>query len=211
VNAGGVSIDATEVTRGQYAAFLQAKQGNISGQPGTCSWNTSYQPSNAWPPKVAEYDLPVAWVDWCDAYAYCAWSGRRLCGKIGAGANALDDYDNPALSQWMHACVGASATGYPYGNSYVSSKCNGTMSQSAAVASYPQCTGGYAGIYDLSGNLWEWEDACLANTGGTDLCRVRGGSYYSNDSVGQFLRCDTNNNNPRLTTDSTIGFRCCGP
>jgi formylglycine-generating enzyme required for sulfatase activity len=138
VTAGSFSIDATEVTRGQYSAFLTAKQANVSGQPGTCSWNTSYIPTNSWPPKITEYDMPVAWVDWCDAYAYCAWSGRRLCGKIGRGSNALDDYANPALSQWMRAGVGASNTGYPYGNSYVSSKCKSTTSQSASVASYAQ-------------------------------------------------------------------------
>jgi hypothetical protein len=33
----------------------------------------------------------------------------------------------------------------------------------------------------------------------------------SNDTAGVYLRCDTNNNNPRQATDSTIGFRCCGP
>src|SRR5262249_36937595 len=32
-------IDATEVTIGQYFAFLQAKSGDVSGQPAECAWN----------------------------------------------------------------------------------------------------------------------------------------------------------------------------
>ena len=63
----------------------------------------------------------------------------------------------------------------------------------------------------MSGNVWEWENSYDTATGATDYCRVRGGSYVqtNNDATGVFLRCDTNNNNSRNLTDSSIGFRCC--
>jgi hypothetical protein len=39
-------------------------------------------------------NFPITNVDWCDAYAYCAGIGKRLCGKIGGGTldqGGLDD------------------------------------------------------------------------------------------------------------------------
>ena len=215
VSIGTYDIDATEVTRGQYLAFLQAKGTNVTGQPAYCAWNTSYQPTSDWPPAVEDYDMPVSWVDWCDAYAYCAWAGRRLCGKIGGGPNGSNDFDNPALSQWMHACMGPSGTAYPYGNTFDSTRCNGPLSNNygpVSVGKETNCVGGYPGLFDMSGNVWEWEDSCSGSTGATDPCRERGSSYVQtrDDASGIFLRCDANNNNPRQSTDWSVGFRCCG-
>lgn len=215
VTAGSYTIDATEVTKGQYAAFVQAKAGNVSGQPAVCAWNTTFQPTQEWPPSMGDYDMPVGWVDWCDAFAYCASVGRRLCGKIGGGSNVLDDYANPALSQWMGACVGPSNFGFPYGNTFDPTRCNSSGSGApVAAGKLTGCVGGYPGLFDMSGNLMEWEDSCLVlgTTGNTDLCRNRGGSFVStrDDASGIFARCDTNNNNARSLTDSSLGFRCCG-
>jgi formylglycine-generating enzyme required for sulfatase activity len=208
------NIDATEVTVTQYAAFLTAKGSNTSGQPAYCSWNTSYQPTAEWPRSIEYGDMPVAWIDWCDAYAYCQWAGRRLCGKIGGGPNLTNDYDNRALSQWMHACSGPNNTLFPYGNQHDSTRCNGPEAQvnaALAVGAKSTCVGGYAGLYDMSGNVWEWEDSCAASSGPDDICRWRGSSYVGNTDgpSGVFLQCDANNNNPRSITDSSIGFRCC--
>jgi formylglycine-generating enzyme required for sulfatase activity len=64
----------------------------------------------------------------------------------------------------------------------------------------------------MAGNLMEWEDSCLVlgTSGATDLCRNRGGSYVhaNDDTIAN--RCDSNNNNARSLTDSSLGFRCCG-
>jgi len=212
VSAGSYSIDATEVTTGRYAMFLAAKAGSTSGQPSYCSWNTSFQPTQGWPPAAEDYDMPIAWVDWCDAYAYCAWAGKRLCGKIGGGTNDLNSYDNPALSQWMHACGGASNSAWPYGAAHVVGKCNsgdaGVFGPSS-VGHFAGCVGGYAGLYDMGGNLMEWEDSCTASTGASDFCRNRGGSFQHTNDDTTSDRCDFNNNNPRSLTDSSLGFRCC--
>lgn len=70
---------------------------------------------------------------------------------------------------------------------------------------------GYAGVFDLSGNVAEWEDSCLAHSststpGYSDYCNMSGGSF-SSDWGG--LRSMTDSTSPRYYTDVKIGFRCC--
>ncbi|MDZ4063947.1 MAG: hypothetical protein U1E22_04685, partial [Coriobacteriia bacterium] len=52
---------------------------------------------------------------------------------------------------------------------------------------------GYAGVYDLIGNAFEWEDSCDGNFGIIDSCRLRGGHFGSAfvgaSTVDVFLRC----------------------
>ena len=116
-------IDSTEVTRDHYAAWL-AGSPTTSTQDAWCTWNTDFTPTCSWPP-TAVGGYPQTCVDWCDASAYCKAVGKRLCGKIGGGSNAYADYENPALSQWHHACTSGGQYAYPYGNTYDPQACNG--------------------------------------------------------------------------------------
>jgi hypothetical protein len=217
VSVGGYSIDATEVTRGQYGEFLQMKGNDTSGQPAVCGWNTSYVPSAAWPPLGDDaVASPVNWVDWCDALAYCKWAGKRLCGKIGGGSLTRAQYNSASLSQWHSACTAGGTKKFPYGNTFDPNACIGAAAMifsPVPAGSTTTCQGGYPGIFDMVGNVWEWEDACDGSTGKADLCRWRGSSYYGDDGVpgmpGVFRQCDVDTSNPRDTVDSTIGFRCC--
>jgi hypothetical protein len=215
---GGYSIDATEVTRSQYEAWLATSPDPSAGQPSHCTWNTSYTPQCEWP-AGAKASHPVVCVDWCDAYAYCDAVGKRLCGKIGGGPSGYDDIASAALSQWFNACSSNGANAYPYGSAYDGQKCNGGEKGMAGTASAGTLDGcqssvaGYTGVYDLSGNAWEWEDACDNVSGDQDGCRLRGGAY-DHDAAG--LRCDVDNY--LLSTyflrgdvNPTVGFRCCTP
>jgi formylglycine-generating enzyme required for sulfatase activity len=206
----GFCIDSTEVTTTQYAAFL-ASSPPFSDQPAECAWNTSFVPASAWPPAASEDAFPVRAVDWCDAFAFCAWSGKHLCGKVGGGSLPSADFASPALSQWMNACTQAGAHAYVYGDSYDATKCNGDVVDGGpeggsivAVKSFPSCQS-YPGVYDLLGNLDEWEDSCNGTTGANDACRLRGEGYGEMTA----LRCDAPEAHVRSTSNDDQGIRCC--
>jgi formylglycine-generating enzyme required for sulfatase activity len=196
-------IDSTEVTRDQYNSFL-ATSPDLN-QPAPCNGNMSFTPTDSWPPKQNQKTLPVVGVDHCDATAYCKWAGKRLCGAIGGGATDLNGADDPMTSQWLNACSDGGALTYPYGDQYNGGTCNGAdygAGTPIKVQSALQCVGSVGGLFDMSGNAREWEDACSAND-----CRVRGGSF--NDTSDNDLTCGVDMTLGRYETDPFTGFRCC--
>ena len=213
----GYCIDSTEVTQGQYETWLNTNP-PTSNQISVCSWNTSFTPNGTWPPSSATLNNPVVNVHWCDAYAYCAGMGKRLCGKIGGGSNGFGDYAKAALSQWYAACTSNgtyASTGYPYGNTYQSTYCNGQDASKGgmvAVGTMTQCqstVSGYTGVYDLSGNAWEWEDSCSGAVGPNDYCLLRGGAFNCSSSI---LPCGFDNNGSiRSRYDGSTGSDAVPP
>ncbi|MBI5531888.1 MAG: SUMF1/EgtB/PvdO family nonheme iron enzyme [Deltaproteobacteria bacterium] len=221
-------IDATEVTREQYAAWLAATP-STTGQPAYCAWNSSYVPATACTtdPSVCSGSgcaaHPQVCVDWCDAFMYCAGVGKRLCGKVGGGSNNVKAGGNdPKLSQWFNACSSGGVFNFPYGGDPTSSathgygqgKCNGVNPNGGAtapVASYAYCHSPlteYDGVYDLSGNVSEWEDSCEQSTGEKDWCRWRGGWFGS--LVNGDMTCASPTFIPsRSKAEPSRGFRCC--
>ncbi len=221
----GYAIDSTEVTRSQYEAWLKTAP-STADQPPYCAWNTDYAPRK----ECMEYPEvcqgagcgkhPQVCVDWCDAYAYCAAIGRRLCGRIGGGSNGFPDWASATASQWYAACSAQGTKPYPYGDGYQPQTCNGGDNATTGcgagscltveVGSLGGCqssVSGYEGVYDLSGNVWEWEDSCVDYNGQYEDCRVRGGSFgsYGDDS---FL-CARDSALGRWVSTQYNGWRCC--
>ena len=197
-------IDATEATNAQYTQFLASGFSlAASDTPDGCTAGASNTPTNDWPPAPGRDNFPVNNISWCQATAYCKWAGKRICGSIGGGALATVNYKDPTLSQWLAACTREGAQTFPYGNTYQAGTC--ADSTVSLVETHAGCVGGVPGVYDMSGNLWEWTDTC-ASSDPQAFCSVMGGAF---DSTPTELTCVSQRNWTRTSTAANIGVRCC--
>jgi hypothetical protein len=131
-------MDATEVTNADYAVFLAS---GVPTEPSvythsSCAFNSSFEPAPLGAPAafdgtcpgfLPETRSPLTCVDWCDAWAYCAWAGKRLCGasfglpitepsesvwRIACDSGLMGIGDFGAVWEWQDGCtLGPSTTG----------------------------------------------------------------------------------------------------
>lgn len=141
---------------------------------------------------------PVVHVSYTDAIAYAQWAGKRL----------------PTEKEWEYIAKGGGQNTYAWGNTNAdeaASKANfwqglfpfknnleDGYSGTAPVKSYKP--NGY-GIYDMSGNVWEW---CSSETG---EAIVKGGSFLCNDSYCSGFRIDSRMPNDKESSLNHTGFR----
>lgn len=201
-------IDSTEVTRGQYARFVNAVGADAGGPDlPQCASNLSLEPidpSTERPvPPPESPAFPVRGIDWCDAKAYCLWAGKNLCGGLGDTTLAAGEVTDPKKSQWAKACSKDGAQRFAYGDSYVGGRCiDGDRPTSPFNKS---CEGGYTGLFDMVGNVEEWIDACKPPIGPNAGCalmgRVPGGD--------EIASCTTTAAPPANIPWQGAGVRCC--
>ena len=120
-------LDRDEVDQAHYDGCVQ---------DGDCEL-----PSGMYDPSGTA-ELPVVFVDWDRAAAYCAWSGQRL----------------PTEAEWEHAARGYGANIYPWGS--VEPTCERANVFGCGDALQP--VGGHPlgespfGARDMAGNVMEW-------------------------------------------------------
>jgi formylglycine-generating enzyme required for sulfatase activity len=210
-------IDSTEVTVAQYSQFLDA--GPDVTLPADCSWKTTYVPNTDGGPgctptnndPAAHPNHPISCVDWCDAFAFCAWAGKRLCGTVTGGS--LPYYLGATVwssDEWYLACATTTPTPYPTGATYTTGECNvqGSGTSLVDVGSLP-CQGGYAGLFDMAGNVSEWVDSCSTGAGRGDNCNSEGDNWSGGTKNSSTARCDNYGTASRDYANATLGFRCC--
>ncbi|NJK32678.1 MAG: formylglycine-generating enzyme family protein [Deltaproteobacteria bacterium] len=204
----GIRIDAYEVDNGQYAAML-AVDFDLSVLPAGCEWKQGFVPMG-WTEEL-DPALPVVGVDWCDAMVFCTWAGKQLCGSITSGGEASWDDALSPDDAWYMACSAGARRPTPTPSNSIQVRAMGTGRESTsswrAGPSRP-AKGGMTGLFDMSGNVWEWTYACAEAGGdGETMCRRRGGSYFSGEDS---LRCAVDSERPRAERSDSVGFRCCG-
>ncbi|MDI1437546.1 formylglycine-generating enzyme family protein [Polyangium sorediatum] len=225
---GPYCIDATEVTSLQYSLWLVKLPAPDTQDP-LCGWKNSYIPrssgnscnSTHYDP-ITKPNHPVACVDWCDARAFCAGVGKRLCGAFGDQPLGYDEFNDSTKSEWTYACSNKGERNYPYGDDYEEARCvddpfDGTVNSgngnAEPVKTATNCKGGsgFSGLFDMSGNVWEWEDSCRSvgnpNDPKDDQCRDRGGSFW--DQGGRLSCTSLSIDRRRDSFNKNVGFRCC--
>ncbi|WP_141698972.1 formylglycine-generating enzyme family protein, partial [Candidatus Marithrix sp. Canyon 246] len=155
---------------------------------------------------------PVINVSWNDATAYTEWLSDQT-GK---------QYRLPTEAEWEYAARAGTETKYWWGNEIGTNKANCDNDHCGDSFEYTSDVGSFAanqfGLYDTSGNLWEWtcsewanpyngkEAVCLSKNNANNDRRLslRGGSW--NDFAG-YVRSATRVRDEPTNRGSIVGFR----
>lgn len=191
-------IDKYEVTNLQYKKFIDDTQRRSPGH----FRNRTFPQGKA--------DHPVTYVSWYDAKTYCEWAGKRL----------------PDDKEWEKAARGTDGRIFPWGAEFSIDRAN-TPVRWAAMYVQGDTTpvgafeGGKSpyGLYDMTGNVWEWTDSWYQPYPGTRRITENYGEKYKVLKGGSWWDCsfykcgisapvfNRSFFHPR-TKNESFGFRC---
>ncbi|MBK7396793.1 MAG: SUMF1/EgtB/PvdO family nonheme iron enzyme [Myxococcales bacterium] len=196
-------MDVNEVTVAQMEVYDGATPTVPAGLPARCTgkWDNYYKRDLGALPTE-----PAINANWCQAFAYCKWAGKRLCRALDTAA-ALSTEN----SELYYACGnGAAATARPYGTSYVAGNCDVETGRSipTSILATPKChgpTAPYDKIFNLIGSAEEWSEECT-DSPAPSKCRARGG-YFGN--ISNVAVCARTVDYDITSQFASLGFRCC--
>jgi len=174
-------IDATEVTNGQFARFVQA---------------AGYAPTGGWKAEAGKEPLPAVKVSWADAAAYAKWAGKRLPTEAEweKAARGTDGRTYP----WGNEAGAEQANLSGLADGFDAAAPVGTFTAGASAW----------GALDLCGNVWEWCADSYASydaPGDGPSKVIRGGSFASTAKAG---RCTARAALLPTVALAEVGFRC---
>ena len=121
-------------------------------------WNDNWKGAQ-WEIPAGQETLPAAYIDYVEAERYAQWAGARLMSEF----------------EFQRAARGSSKSSYPWGDKWDPQLCaNAGLGLKGAkpVGSYP---GGKSaqGVFDFSGNVWEWTSSPFVEYPGFKVVKVR--------------------------------------
>ena len=143
------------VTYAQFQCFVAAADFNDArwwaGMPAAEEAYGTVYPLRELSEQTFPFDNhPRESVSWYQAIAFCRWLSHHLGEEI----------DLPHEYEWEVAARYPDGRFYPWGNTFDPAKANtwegARLEQTSAVGLYPDGTNPTLGLYDLSGNVWEW-------------------------------------------------------
>jgi formylglycine-generating enzyme required for sulfatase activity len=174
-------------------------------QPGA-TWR---QPSGPGSTIVGRDHHPVVQVAFADAQAYAAWAGRRLPTEAEwevAARGGLDrmtyEWGNDAPSESDHPRANTWQGFFP-----IRDEAQDGYSGTAPVGCFR--ANGF-GLYDMTGNVWEWTDTPYQNAksnAGEAILTLKGGSWLCADNYCRRYRPSARQGQEVGLPTNHIGFR----
>ncbi len=198
VDLPAYTIDIYEVTNLQYKKFIDE----------TGRRSPSHFRNRTFPPGKADH--PATFISWKDANAYCEWTGKRL----------------PTDKEWEKAARGLEGQIFPWGNEFDVKKANtpvrwqaiGHDGDTTPVGTFAEGISPY-GLYDMTGNVWEWTASWYAAYPGNTTESENYGERYKTLKGGSWFDCSFYKCGlsaplynraffAKRTKNDTFGFRC---
>jgi formylglycine-generating enzyme required for sulfatase activity len=156
-------------------------------------------------------------------YIYTSVSGTPGNGSSGLDGLSIDlkrnGYRLPTEAEWEYACRAGSTTEYYWGSASIGSFAWYTSNSGSTTHAAAEKQPNGFGLYDMSGNVWEWcndwyggysddaqTDPAGASSGSYRV--IRGGSW---DYEASNMRSSARNYDGPDIADFNFGFRACLP